>query len=273
MHATLRLAAAALLSIGTAVSASAAIRTDIVFVVDESGSMGNVQANLRTNIGTFASIISAGGVDATYALVGYGNNAIVPRLISNFTTPAAFATAAQGLVINGGTEPAFTAIAFALNGLDSQATTLSFRPNALKNIIILTDEPSNGDNCSLGRGCIAGVTPNAANVDALAKANTALINAVLTGTSTINSIGGLATDNGGAVFSLSDFGSSDPNRVDNFITGFASAKLQEIIDFCTLNPTDPACQPTTQVPEPATLALFGAGLLGLAAVRRRRDAA
>ncbi|MEO7271432.1 MAG: peptidoglycan-binding protein, partial [Vicinamibacterales bacterium] len=42
----------------------AAIISDIILIVDESGSMGDVQTNLRTNIGTFAAILAAGGVDA-----------------------------------------------------------------------------------------------------------------------------------------------------------------------------------------------------------------
>lgn len=59
------------LILGTAVAVSPAhaapILSDIVFVVDESGSMGNVQANLRTNIGLFASILTGTGqVNAQY---------------------------------------------------------------------------------------------------------------------------------------------------------------------------------------------------------------
>jgi hypothetical protein len=277
MRTTLRLAAAAMLTIGTAFSASAAIRTDIVFVVDESGSMGSVQANLRNNIGAFANILSGGGVDATYALVGYGNAQVAPRILTNFTDPTTFATAAQGLQISGGTEPGYTAIAFALNGIDNQANTLNYRANSLKNIILLTDEPSNGDfgQCSAGR-CVGGVAANATNVDTLLKDNDALLNSVLstfpTG-STVNSYGALTTNNGGIVFNLSLFGSSNPAVVEAFVQDFATRKLQEIIDTCDTNPNLPGCTPSTGVPEPGTLALLGAGLFGLGMIRRRRAAA
>ncbi|PKM21300.1 MAG: hypothetical protein CVV10_10080, partial [Gammaproteobacteria bacterium HGW-Gammaproteobacteria-14] len=46
----------AVIALGAASASHAAILTDIVMIVDESGSMGTVQANLRNNIGTFANI-------------------------------------------------------------------------------------------------------------------------------------------------------------------------------------------------------------------------
>ena len=41
-------------------------------------------------------------------------------------------------------------------------------------------------------------------------------------------------------------------------------------DRCTVNPNDPSCRPTTNVPEPSTPALIGLGLLAAAGWRSRR---
>ena len=257
---------------GLGLSAQAAfIRTDIIMIVDESGSMGNVQTNLRNNIGLFASILSGGGlVDAQYGLVGYGDSAVRPRMVTDLTDPAGFATAAMGLTTNGGTEPGYTASAFALNELDGQSSLFSFRSDALINIIIFTDEPSNGDTVS--RGAVGGNAVTASLLDGLLKDNNALYNAVLRGPSTINSFSPLATGNHGQVFDLNGLNSTNQTVVEDFVTAFASAKLNETIDFCTANPTAPGCQPTdpSQVPEPGTLALIALGMAGLGLTRRKR---
>lgn len=267
-----KLAASAALAaslLGFGAPAQAVILTDIIMIVDESGSMGGVQANLRNNIGQFASILAAGGVQANFGLVGYGNSSVVPRMLTNLTSADAFATAAQGLQTSGGTEPAYTASAFALNALDGQTSLFNFRSNAVKNLIIFTDEPSNGDTSA--RGTVGGLAVSYGIIDGLLTSNTALYNAVLSGANTINSIGGLATSHGGGVFNLADLGSSNPGVVQTFVDAFARAKLQETIDFCTANPTAPECQGGS-VPEPGTLALLGLAVAGLMVVKRRRNA-
>lgn len=256
--------------LGISTSAQAIILTDVIFIVDESGSMDTVQTNLRNNIGLFASILTGTGqVNAQYGLVGYGNSSAVPRMLSNLTTAAGVATAAQNLQINGFSEPGYVASAFALNGLDGQTSLFNFRTNSVKNLIIFTDEPSNGDS---GRGAIDGtnITSNAAGrdlVDELIKDNNALYNAVLSGSGTITSYSLLASENGGQVFALGGLNTNDQNVVTNFVTAFATAKLQETLTFCQLNPNDPACQ--NRVPEPGVLALLGLGVLGIGIARRR----
>lgn len=252
----------------SSLSVNAAIMTDIVMLVDESGSMGSAQANLRNNIGLFASILSAGGVDARYSLVGFGNSAVVPRLLTNFTDPTGFANAAQGLEISGGTEPGYAATAFALNAIDGQTTTLNYRPNALKNIIIFSDE--NNDTANQLGARVGGQAPTYTMINTLLKANTALFNAVVSSggacTGTENCYVPLALNNGGQQFNLTQLQSNNAQQVRDFVTAFANAKLKETLDFCEANPQAPQCQPSG-VSAPASLALVGFGLVAL--LRRR----
>jgi hypothetical protein len=259
-------AALAASALGFAGSAHA-INTDIIMIVDESGSMGNVQTNLRNNIGLFASILSAGGVNAQYGLVGYGDSNVRPRMVTNLTDATSFATAAAGLKINGGTEPGYTASAFALNALDGQSNVFSYRSNAVKNLIIFTDEASNGDTTS--RGAVGGSAVTKTIVDGLLTSNKALYNAVVSGGAN-NSYGSLATGHSGQVFNLSLFNTTNVQQITDFVTAFANAKLKETIDFCTANPTAPECQPSV-VPEPGILALLGVGMFGIGWTRRRNS--
>lgn len=249
---------------GLTASVQAAIVTDFIFVVDESGSMGSVQANLRNQIGNFAQVLSSGGVDARYGLVGYGNNAVVPRQLTDLTTAANFATAAANLVASGGTEPGYQATAFALNKIDGQTSTFSFRANSIINIILFTDEPSNGEGSGGQR--VGGAVPSLTVVDGLLDAEDAFFNAVLTGTNTIASYKPLADNNSGQVFDLQQFATLSGQDLTKFVQDFAAAKLKEVQDFCDLNPTDPAC--VGNIPVPGTLLLVGLGLATLRIPRR-----
>ncbi|QDP02909.1 vWA domain-containing protein [Thalassotalea sp. PS06] len=238
---------------------AAQIKSDIIMIVDESGSMGPVQDNLRDNIALFASIMSAGGIDVRFALVGYGASFDQIRTVTDFTDAAGFGAAAATLISSGSDEDAYDAIAYALNSYGPESSSFSFRNDAVKNVIIFTDEPD-------GNGEL-----NFSDADSILTANNALFNAVLSGFHTISSIGPLADNHGGSVFDLNGLNTTDQSVVQTFVTNFANAKLQETIGFCTANPQDPACRnsdtPNPTVPEPTSLLLFG--LAGLALKFRR----
>ncbi|MFN2338228.1 MAG: vWA domain-containing protein [Gammaproteobacteria bacterium] len=265
--------AAALIGFGS--PAQSAIMTDIVFMVDESGSMGTIQANLRNNIGLFASILSAGGVDAQYGLVGFGNTQAVPRMLSDLTDDTSLAAAANNLVSSGSVESGYSATAFALNAIDNQIDLFSYRPNAVKNIIIFTDEDN--DFRSTAGFTVNGLAPSYAVIDGLLTQNNALFNAVVSDggaclTANDDCYVPLALAHNGQQFDLDALNTNDQQVVEDFVTAFANAKLQETIDFCDENPNAPGCTDNGENPtvsEPSILALFGLGLLGLQLVRRR----
>jgi hypothetical protein len=117
---------------------------------------------------------------------------------------------------------------------------------------LFTDEPSNGDR-----------DYSYATIDALIKSNNALYNTVIANfcsSSSCNLLRDLATNNGGNAFSLDALNTTDQTVVENFVTDFANVKLQETVDFCQVNPQDPACV-NIELPSPGTLSLMIGALL------------
>jgi hypothetical protein len=132
-----------------ALPAHAQTRTgQIVFVVDESGSMSGEHGFLQSFAPALEAQLLAAGLNAVqFGLVGYGNSAVVPRQLliggQPFGSAADFATAAGGLVISGGTEDGYAGIQYALDNY-------TFAGGANTAVIVLvTDEDRDNTNNAL----------------------------------------------------------------------------------------------------------------------------
>lgn len=244
--------------LGLCAPASAAmIKTDIVLLVDESGSMGTTyHSNLANFIGVFANTLASNGIEARFSLIGFGWSGELIRTVSYFTDAAGISTAASTLNNVGSEERAYDAIGFALDELNSfwDDTPLSFAADAVKNFIMFTNE---GDNS---------IEADYAKADSWLNEYEVLFNAVVDGEGT-SDFSSLAVNNGGASFDLSQLAID----AQAFMTGLANAKADETIAFCRANPQHSACvnYPGDDVPEPGTIGLM-AGAVALLLRRRSK---
>ncbi|MBY0564167.1 MAG: autotransporter domain-containing protein [Hyphomonadaceae bacterium] len=170
-------ACAALLGFAAmATTAAAQSRTaEVVFVVDESGSMGGEQEFLQTFVPALEQqLLAAGLISVRFGLVGFGDDNEVPRqfLIAGqpFGSAANFATAAMGLVTDGGTEDGYAGIQYVLDNY-----TFSGGTNTAV-IVLVTDEDR--DDITNGALTFQVVLVNLQNANV---SLSAILNQVITG--------------------------------------------------------------------------------------------
>lgn len=273
---------AMMIAIGICAGPVASVRADlaeIIFVVDESGSMSGEHSWLGGMVTQLDAALNAAGVTGNrYGLVGFGGASTHLGAHSHLVggnlwgTAAQLATATGGLLTNGGTEDGWDGINFGLN--------YTFTAGSRRNIILITDEDRDVVNNTL--------TYN--NVLAKLLNTGAILNAVVDATYTGGAIG--VSDDGtpyyrngsggytvGAVGSgtaISGFGTTIANYVNmawatggagwnlnilrnggndaaSFTKAFIDIKVQEI---------------TSPVPVPAGVYLAGIGFACIMGYRR-----
>lgn len=281
-------ASAALILLG--VHLHAASTADVIFVVDESGSMSGEHAWIGSMVTALDTQLNGAGVTGNqFALVGFGASSAHGVDGHGHTvgsgswgTAAQLSAATSGLVTSGSTEDGWQAINYAL-------ANYTFRANAAVNVILITDE--NRD--------IRDNTLNYAGMLSALQGKGALLNAVVSGSDNItmkdnagaNALGhsgdnrafvadgsggyiastpkgtvtgdanvianyyNLALASGGATWDLQQLRSGG-NTALSFTKAFVDIKVQEIVEQATPDGG-------------SALLLLSIGMIGVVAVRRR----
>ncbi|HUG86180.1 MAG TPA: DUF6531 domain-containing protein, partial [Euzebya sp.] len=182
---------------------------DIVFLIDESGSMGDDQADVRANADFIASEL-AKVVDPRFALVGFGARAANgdPRLISGFTDVGGFSSALGQLRTDGGREPGVLATTYAMNNL-------SFRFGASACVVLVTDEDSDGGSVATAHGALDSRNATWFGIVRPFVGNTA--------TTYGPNAGSLSAHTGGEIFDINDFRQDATEVLDALFAGCIAA--------------------------------------------------
>jgi hypothetical protein len=276
-----RYVSAAVIAVGmwSSSAIAAVVASDVVFIVDESGSMNTEHAFLTSVLTDLdAALAAAGVVTRNYGVVGFGSRTIAAREVgpnSGLNNAADTITNFGSLLLNGGTEDGYDGINFALNNY-------TFNAGAATNFILVTDEDRDTWNGALSYAGIlsdlqqAGVKLNAVVNQSLGSAAlgydgtdsyvpdgfggyTKVAGGSLgtgAGTTTAD-YSNMALATSGAVWDLNQLRSGGL-LADSFASAFIDIKVQEIIT-----------PPGIPVPLPGVLLLTGIGGFGLFSRRRK----
>lgn len=283
------------LFLSVAGQALAADYADVVFIVDESGSMSGEHtwiSNMVTDLeaGLVGASVGVGADANQYALVGYGGHSAGgannghEHLVgaSSWGSATDLSTAAGTLVASGGTEDGYAAMNYFF-------TNYQTRSGAALNVVLITDEDRDVTTTDTYAGILSAL-----------QGKNALLNVVINGTfSSDLGSGALGVDNAGGAYRADGAGgfTTDTGGTNTWASGSTKADYIDLAwasgggawDLTNLRSTTLAATsftaafvdlkvgeiviqpPTGEVPEPTTLLLFGTGLAGLAGYRRKMN--
>ncbi|MEM1374837.1 MAG: autotransporter domain-containing protein [Pseudomonadota bacterium] len=216
---TLGLAAALMSSTSLAMAQS----VDLVFLVDESGSMAGEQVFIGDIAPTIESAIQAGGTpNVNFSLIGFGNGngtdndgRIVPVGGSTFGNATEFDAATDTLLLSGFLEDGYAAIDFALANVVTPGNATTF--------VLISDEDRDDTNAALTFGSIE---------SALAANDIALISIVQVDITSDQGTAAIATDGTQAIISDGTGGTfAEGIDVATGIDSFAGTTEADYVDL------------------------------------------
>lgn len=207
---------------------------DIVFMIDESGSMGDDQAEVRNRVNNIADQLGF-AIDYQFGLVGFGayfgtNYAGEPHILTPLTSDLdTFRTAVGNLVASGGFEPGFEATILGMS------ESMGFREGAGVCTIIITDEDADYSSQAPATRADALAALNARDAIFLGIVNPGSGN---TSNDYGPNVGSLSEATGGAVFNIINFRNNPGPVLSAIVDDCAQAIIESAPPDLVVSKTD-----------------------------------